>query len=178
MFVFIRGRPAAFAVSWRVIEQSAKSKHFTLLWLWEKIPAEMYPRTQSHTRKYTRTSLVRLRLFTKATEQQLLLVPLLLHVTGMARGGTPVQGLHAPPVQPPLSLARARARMSQVIISSEGNFARADFPLPAEATPQLPADWLSLSPATIFPHRACPQGKYIFFFVFPSCLGFNSRPSL
>jgi len=95
----MRGQPAAFAVSWRVIEPSAKSKHFTLPSRKKKIPAETYPRA------------LRLRLFTKATErrsngaaeQQLplgLRQQQQLFVLHVMPGVVSVQGLQQPPLCP------------------------------------------------------------------------------
>jgi len=50
-------------------------------------------------------------------------------------------------------------RMSQVIISSEGNSAGEEIPWKSQATPQLDFDWPAISPASILSHCACAQGK-------------------
>lgn len=60
------------------------------------------------------------------------------------------EGLHATP---------GRVRMSQVIISSEGNLLMRNFPSPTVATPQLRSDWSFRFPGNHFRPRAQPATR-------------------
>lgn len=160
----MRGQPAAFAVSWRVIEPSAKSKHFTL-------PSQKKKKSQlKRTPAHCACACLQKQRSDGATELRSNNCRLACGNNSSSSCCTWCQGLYrCKGCSNPLSAPAVR--MSQVIISSEGNSGREQVPRKSLATPQPRCDWLAISPASILPHGACAQGKcgfsfLLFFFIF------------
>lgn len=155
----MRGQPAAFAVSWRVIEPSAKSKHFTLPS--QKKKKSHLKRTPAH----CACACLQKQRSDGATELRSNNCRLACGNNSSSSCCTWCQGLYrCKGCSNPLSAPAVR--MSQVIISSEGNSGREQVPRKSLATPQPRCDWLAISPASILPHGACAQGKCGFSFLF------------